>query len=165
MPHVILHLGSNIGLRNQYLQRARQLLEAQVGKLVASSAIYRTSAWGIENQRDFLNQAFCFKTQLPPAQVLEIALNTETKLGRKRQERWGERIIDIDIIFYEDLTLDTPKLVIPHPWLQERRFVLVPLNDIAPNWVHPILGKTVSDLLMICPDEGEVERVSGGFGK
>ena len=161
MPQVILHLGSNKGLRNQYLQDARQLLEQGVGKVKAASAVYETGAWGIEDQRDFLNQAFCLKTKLAPDEVLAAALEIEKKLGRQRKQKWGERIIDIDLIFYGKLILNTPHLTIPHPWLQERRFVLAPLAEIIPKWKHPILGLKVKSLLEACQDKGWVERVSG----
>lgn len=150
-----------MGLRNQYLQDARQLLERRVGKVKAASAVYETGAWGIEDQRDFLNQAFRLKTKLPPEEVLAVALEIEKELGRQRKQKWGERIIDIDLIFYGKRIVDTPQLTLPHPWLQERRFVLVPLAEIIPKWKHPILGSKVKSLLKKCQDEGWVNRVSG----
>ncbi|MEL6658823.1 MAG: 2-amino-4-hydroxy-6-hydroxymethyldihydropteridine diphosphokinase [Bacteroidota bacterium] len=161
MSQVILHLGSNMGLRNQYLQYARQLLERRVGKVKAASAVYETGAWGIKDQRDFLNQAFRLKTKLTPDEVLTAALEIEKELGRQRKQKWGERIIDIDLIFYGKRVLNTPHLTLPHPWLQERRFVLAPLAEIIPKWKHPLLGLKVRTLLKKCPDEGWVNRVSG----
>lgn len=161
MYKTILHLGSNIGLRNQHLQQARALLEQKLGPARKVSAVYETGAWGLLDQRDFLNQALCFRTQFSPEQVLDIALTVENQMGRSRIQKWAERIIDIDVIFYENQVVNTDQLQLPHPWMQDRRFVLVPVAEIAAHWKHPLLGKKVKKLLEICPDRGWVRRVSG----
>lgn len=163
MHDLILHIGSNIGARNRNLLSARQQLRQRVGEEVEASAIYETSAWGLENQRDFLNQALRLRTAYSPTEVLERALSIETYLGRQRIQKWGQRIIDIDLIFYDQLILHLPDLKLPHPLLQERRFVLVPLAEIIPFWQHPTLQQNVSHLLTTCSDEGWVRRVSGTF--
>ena len=163
MPKTILHLGSNIGLRNQHLQDARALLAQHLGRERKVSACYETSAWGLENQRDFLNQAVTFKTKRSPEEVLAIALEVENQLGRQRVQKWGERLIDIDVISYGKKIIDTENLIIPHPWMHERRFVLVPVAEIAPKKKHPMLRKRVRDLLEDCTDQGWVRRVNGKF--
>ena len=156
----ILHIGSNLGEREINLQQARQKIENQAGRIQLSSSIYQTAAWGIEEQAAFLNQALLIETRLPPIDLLNTVLEIEQIMGRIRIEKWGERLIDIDIVFYENQIINLPKLTIPHPLMQERNFVLAPLKDIIPTWKHPILQKSVLELYHSSPDSLEVERFS-----
>ena len=161
MQKILLHLGSNQGWRNQNLRQARLLLQAQLGEELLASACYETSAWGLEDQPDFLNQACLYQTSLSPSQALNTVLQIEKQLGRVRHRKWDQRLIDIDLIFYADEVINTPELSLPHPWMQERRFVLIPLAEIVPAWVHPVLGKKVKHLLAECEDQGVVVRMNG----
>jgi 2-amino-4-hydroxy-6-hydroxymethyldihydropteridine diphosphokinase len=151
-----LLLGSNVGERPGYLERAIKLITEKAGRLVANSSLFETAPWGNTAQRSFLNQAILIQTILPPMELLQTLLDIEIELGRKRIEKWGPRIIDIDILYYDQLEVNQDHLKIPHPFLQERRFSLVPLHEISPDWVHPRLQKTVSQMLEDCQDEGEV---------
>jgi 2-amino-4-hydroxy-6-hydroxymethyldihydropteridine diphosphokinase len=156
----ILATGTNLGDKANNLQHAVQLLSEQTGKLLAISSIYRTEAWGIHDQPEFYNQVLIIETSLDPHALLESMLSIERQMGRERRIKWGERLIDLDILFYEDLVLQTPDLQIPHPFLQARNFVLQPLLEIAPDFVHPVLQKDVRTLAEECPDPLWVVMVS-----
>ncbi len=151
-----LLIGTNMGQRDANLQLATELLEKQVGKLTKSSSIYETAAWGKENQPGFLNQVLAFETNLKPAELLEKILQIEQEMGRQRLEKWGSRIIDIDILYFNEKIINQKNLQIPHPYLQDRRFTMVPLAEIAPDFTHPVLKKTNKQLLEICEDRLEV---------
>ncbi len=161
MNTAYLILGSNKGDKLQNLQQAIHLIEKEIGSIIKISDTYSTAAWGDTSQPDFLNQAICIQTFLSPTNVLQGALEIEKKLGRIRdQEKWKERIIDIDILFYDNIIIDTPDLKIPHPYIQERKFVLVPLLEIASTFIHPIFHKTIETLLKECTDTLEVQKIS-----
>ncbi len=144
---LVLLLGSNMGDRMGVLSKAKDLLEEHFGKAVRASSIFDTEPWGKTDQDNFLNQALVFHVDLRPMRVLDTILDIESKLGRVRKEKWGPRLIDIDVIFFGDLIFEGDHLRIPHPHIPERSFVLEPLNEIIPGFVHPILNKSVSELL------------------
>lgn len=156
MNKTYLSLGSNEGNRMLWLHKATGLIEARCGTILNRSSVYRTAAWGITDQPDFLNMAVYVETTQTPIQLLNTILDIEISLGRHRDIKWGPRIIDIDILFFNDEIINSPGLVIPHPYLHERRFTLVPLVEIAPDLKHPKLKKTITQLLAECPDKLEV---------
>jgi 2-amino-4-hydroxy-6-hydroxymethyldihydropteridine diphosphokinase len=159
MNTAILLIGGNLGNRTALLQQAVQLIEQQAGKVVKLSGLYETAPWGNVQQPDYLNQALQIATPLEPLPLLHTLLNIEREIGRIRQQKWGARVIDIDIIFYNDAVISLPELKIPHPRMQNRQFVLVPLNEILPDWVHPVFQQTVHALLAACDDELAAKKV------
>ncbi len=158
--HIIYLLtGSNIGDSGANLQAASKYIHQQIGKVIAVSHVYQTEPWGNKDQQVFLNQVLKVETELAANQLLKTILGIETKMGRNRNIKWEPRIIDIDILFYDEEIIDEEDLKIPHPLLHERRFTLVPLNEIASTYIHPKLKKTISQLLENCIDTGIVEKL------
>lgn len=154
-----LLLGSNLGDRELLLEKAIKLIDQKIGKIFAKSSIYETAAWGKTDQPNFLNLALGVETTLSPLELLNTLLVIEEKLGRMRDVKWGARLIDIDIIFYSNEVVDLgEKLKIPHLEMQNRRFVLKPLAEISPNFIHPILKKTILELLENLNDGLDVRR-------
>ncbi|WKZ47030.1 MAG: 2-amino-4-hydroxy-6-hydroxymethyldihydropteridine diphosphokinase [Anaerolineales bacterium] len=152
--HVVyLALGSNIGNRAQNLKEAIAALSPQM-EVKARSAVYETPPWGFEDQEKFLNQAVRVETYLKPEQLIKHLKRLEVALGRKESFQNGPRLIDIDILFYDDLVLYSPALTIPHPHLHERGFVLVPLMDIASDFVHPVKKKSIRELALFADVSG-----------
>ena len=157
---VYMLLGSNLGDREMMMQQAVERIEAEIGVISARSAYYETEPWGNTNQPPFINMAIAVRTWMPPLEVLETALNIEKSLGRKRLVRWGSRTIDIDLIFYaDDIIAIEDKLYIPHPEMQNRRFVLEPLAEIAADYIHPVLKKSIKELLQSLTDITSVEKI------
>ena len=152
MNIVFLQLGSNLGDRELLLKDAITAIENRVGDVVEFSKVYESAPWRVEGQENYLNQILKVKTKLLADEVLLIVLDIEKQLGRIRLEKWGERLIDIDIIFYNDSIIETPELCVPHKHLHERMFVLTPLHNIAPEMVHPKYNKTIEELLNMCTD-------------
>ena len=146
MIGVYLLLGSNLGDRISYLRQASRLIGETVATVIQASSVYETQSWGKTDEPDYLNQVLYIETDLHPGLLLEKLLGIETIIGRKREVKWGSRIIDIDILFYGDQKINEPELVVPHPELHNRMFTLAPLNEIAPDFVHPVLQKKISDL-------------------
>jgi len=147
MPVVYLGLGSNLGDRESNLREAIRRLDEAGARVLALSPLYETAPVGYLDQPDFLNAVCRAETDLPPRDLLRVVKDIEAAMGRQPSFRNAPRPIDIDILFYDDLVLNTPDLVIPHPCLAERAFVLAPLADLAPNLCHPVLGHTVEALL------------------
>ena len=151
-----LLLGTNLGNRKELLREAIQQIKQQIAPILAQSAIYETAPWGVTDQPAFLNQVLQLESILHPIDILQRALKIEKELGRERHERWGPRLIDIDLLYYGDLILKMSDLIVPHPRLHERRFTLVPLAEIAPDFVHPVFKKNNQKLLADCTDSSEV---------
>ncbi|GAA0545555.1 2-amino-4-hydroxy-6-hydroxymethyldihydropteridine diphosphokinase [Chitinophaga japonensis] len=149
-----------MGNRTQHLQEAAALIGQQAGKVIKASALYETAPWGNVQQPDYLNQALQISTPLSPLPLLHTLLKIERDIGRIRQEKWGARVIDIDIIFYDDQVISLPELKLPHPRMQHRQFVLVPLNEILPDWEHPVLHQPIRTLLANCKDESPVRKLA-----
>jgi 2-amino-4-hydroxy-6-hydroxymethyldihydropteridine diphosphokinase len=153
MIKLYLLLGGNLGNKQQVFAEARIQLEKHVGPISAQSAIYETEPWGFESEDLFWNQALELKTTLSPEEVLKQTQLIELELGRIRKEKqYDSRIIDIDILFFGDQIIKYSNLTVPHPRIQERKFALVPLFEIAADFIHPIFRKSVHELLEECPD-------------
>ncbi|MBK8490978.1 MAG: 2-amino-4-hydroxy-6-hydroxymethyldihydropteridine diphosphokinase [Saprospirales bacterium] len=142
----LLHLGSNMGNRMENLKEACRQLEQKAGRILQKSKVYETQPWGKPDQPDFLNMAVRLDTKSNPEALLRTIHLIEAEMGRVREEKWEPRIMDIDIALFADLVIQTPELTIPHPEMHLRNFVLVPLLDIAADWVHPILKESLEDL-------------------
>lgn len=159
MNKVFLLIGGNLGDRMQSLHKAESLIDECVGQIEKKSSIYETAAWGNTAQPSFLNRVVAVSTVLPAEKVLSTILEIEQKLGRIRLEKMGPRMIDIDILYFNHSIFFSTNLTIPHPQLHNRRFVLVPLTEIAPEYVHPIFQKSNQQLLQVCDDLLEVKKL------
>jgi 2-amino-4-hydroxy-6-hydroxymethyldihydropteridine diphosphokinase len=146
MIDVYLLLGSNLGDRELFLRMAFRLIENDIAPVAKASAIYETQSWGKTDEPEYLNQVLMLKTDLLAQEVLRKILAIELEMGRKREERWGSRTIDIDILLYGDAVINEPNLVVPHPEMHNRRFTLEPLSEIAPQVVHPVFHTTIKGL-------------------
>lgn len=160
MNTAFLLTGGNLGNRFSNLQQAFKLIEAHAGLIMHQSSVYKTAAWGFTNQPEFYNQALKLQTMLSPELLMQCLLDIEKSMGRQRDVKMGPRIIDIDILLIDDIILNTPLLTIPHPLLPQRRFALTPLAEIAPDVIHPVLHKSIKDLLEDCKDDLPVYKIS-----
>jgi 2-amino-4-hydroxy-6-hydroxymethyldihydropteridine diphosphokinase len=159
MNKTYLLTGGNEGDRILHMQQARTNIELICGRILQISALYETAPWGKKDQADFINQVILIETARSPKSLLEAILSIEEKGGRKRTVKNAPRTIDIDILFYNSLIVEEPGLTIPHPRIAERRFVLEPMNEISPGFLHPVLGKTIHQLLLECTDELAVKKI------
>jgi len=157
MNNVYLLIGGNLGNRVENLKTSHDLITRDVGTIVRQSSIYETAAWGVTDQPSFLNEVLQVSTNLKAETVLETILSIEERMGRKRIVKMGPRIIDIDILFFNEEIISLPHLKVPHPEIANRRFVLEPLNEIAPSYIHPVLQKNIHTLLLNCKDELDVK--------
>ncbi len=158
MSIAYLLIGGNLGNRLTYLQKAGTLIEQNCGNIVHSSAIYETAAWGVRDQPSFFNQALAVNTSLTPEDLMLRLLDIEKEMGRERTLKMGPRIIDLDILLMDSRVIQSALLTLPHPALPFRRFALLPLCDIAPDLVHPVLHKPIHQLLADCTDELDVQK-------
>jgi len=159
MINVYLLLGSNLGNRELFLEQAAVHINAEAGEVVQRSGVYETQSWGKTDEPDYLNQVLLINTTLGAKNLLNKLLNIELLLGRERQQKWGSRTVDIDILFYNNEIINEPGLTIPHPELHKRRFTLEPLDEIAPGLMHPVLKKTVKTLKSELQDKLEVKKI------
>ena len=155
-----LLIGGNVGNKFPNLERAMTLLQKQCGDITSRSSFYETAPWGNTEQASFLNLALELHTKLTAINLMLRLLETEKEMGRIRQEKYGPRIIDLDILLFNDEVVHTPELTIPHKELQNRRFVLEPLTEIAALIIHPVFNKTIQQLLDECTDHSEVTRLA-----
>lgn len=153
MANVVFGLGSNLGDRGKNLQDALVQLERWGVKIIRTSSIYESEPYGVKDQGWFFNMVAIGETEKEPEDILTAIRAIEKALKRDRVIKWGPRTIDIDILYYDDRVMDDPELSIPHPGIQDRRFVLLPMDEIAPDRLHPILQKTTTQLLKDCPDD------------
>jgi 2-amino-4-hydroxy-6-hydroxymethyldihydropteridine diphosphokinase len=154
-----LLIGGNMGDRLNNLSQAKDAIEKACGNVINASSVYETEAWGLREQDPFYNQAIIVHTSFDASTFLQCLLNIESLIGRVREEKYGPRLIDIDIIFFNDDIISSEELTVPHPELQNRRFVLLPLNEVAPEKIHPVFKKTVKQLLEDCKDQLEVVKL------
>lgn len=159
MAAIFLLLGSNLGNRQLFLQQAIMQIEDQIAPVTKTSSTYETQSWGVADAPDYLNMVVVLQTNLPPQALLGKILNIEHELGRERRERWGARVIDIDILFYGDDIINEPNLQIPHPRLHERRFTLEPLAELAPEYIHPVFNKSIAALKTELKDSLVVKKL------
>lgn len=157
MPNVYLGLGTNLGDKDRNLRRAVGHLQKKIGNVLSLSSFYETAPWGFVSEHSFLNAVACLETELAPADVLRRTQEIEKEMGRTHKSVdnvYKDRLIDIDLLLYDGQILDSHELVLPHPYLAQRRFVLEPLCEIAPTLRHPVLGKTIRQLLEELEQQG-----------
>ena len=158
ITQLFLSLGGNLGNTREIFEGAYPLIEKKIGKISVYSSVYQTEAWGPIPQADFLNQVLLISTTLSAQACLTEMLAIEKEFGRERKERWGPRTLDLDILYYSDITIAEQDLTVPHPRIAERKFILTPLAEIAPSFTDPTSRKTMTALLNECEDSSQVNR-------
>lgn len=159
MHKVYLLLGSNMGDSKAYLEKAAREIKQHIGRILRASSLYQTAAWGNIRQHDFLNQVLVTESRLSAPELMKTILLIEKKLGRVRKRKNAPRTIDIDILFYDKDLINEPELQVPHPQIPNRRFVLTPLNELSPQFIHPAAKKTIHYLLRVCADPLAVKKI------
>lgn len=160
MNAAYLLIGGNLGNRVHNLAKARMNIENDLGAIIKVSSIYETASWGITEQPDFLNQVLLIQTKFSAEEIMQSILSIENKMGRIRTEKNASRIIDIDILFFNDEIINQKDLTIPHPEIQNRKFALIPLNEIAPHFLHPVFKQSIQNLLSTSKDKLEVRPLN-----
>ena len=159
MNEAFVLLGSNMGNSRMLLLQATKMIEQKAGEIKKTGSLYKTKAWGNIHQQDFYNQLIILHTHLSAPDLLKILLSIENKMGRERIEKNEPRLIDLDILFFDNDIINSPELIVPHPLMEKRRFVLTALNEITPGFIHPVLHKPVSQLLLECPDPLTIKKI------
>lgn len=154
-----LSLGGNLGNTREIFEQTYPLIEKKIGRILQKSSLYQTAAWGMTDQADFLNQVVEVETTLDPEAILSQLLAIEQIFGRVREVKWGPRNIDLDLLLLGEAQLNTAQLTLPHPRIQDRKFILIPLVEIAPDVLHPGLGKTAKGLLAHTTDTSTVTLI------
>lgn len=154
--HVFLSLGGNLGNTQEIFERCYPMIENKVGPLLEQSSLYRTAAWGLTEQADFINQVILLESDLRPDEILTEIQAIELTLGRERKITWGPRTLDLDILFIDEQIIQKADLQVPHPLIQERKFILIPMHEIAADYKHPVLNKSITELLLETKDTSAV---------
>jgi len=156
--YAYISLGTNVGNKKENLINAINYIAGE-NEIIRKSALYKTEPWGNKEQDDFINQVILIKTKMPPNELMAFLLNTEKKMGRERIEKWGPRIIDLDILFYDNEIIEEEGLVIPHPYITDRKFILVPLMEISESFKHPLTKQTIKWHIEACSDKNQVIKL------
>lgn len=154
-----ISLGGNVGNTQEIFQEALKEVEKRIGNILQQSSLYQTAAWGNTEQNDFLNQVVWIESALEANQLLDSLLTIELLFGRERKEPWGPRTLDLDLLFFNQEIIQTDHLMVPHPRIKERKFILVPLNEIAVDYIDPQTGKTIEAILQDCSDDLAVKKI------
>ena len=155
-----ISLGGNVGNTQEIFQKALEEIYQHIGKITKKSSLYQTAAWGNTQQNDFINQVICINTLSSAHDLLDSLLTIEIKLDRVREEIWGPRTLDLDILYFNQEIIESPTLIVPHQRIKERKFILIPMNEIASDHVDPVSNQPVAQLLANCIDELAVTKIS-----
>jgi 2-amino-4-hydroxy-6-hydroxymethyldihydropteridine diphosphokinase len=156
---VFLSLGGNLGNTQEIFEACYPMIENKVGAILEQSSLYRTAAWGLQDQADFVNQVILVETALMPEAILVAIQSIEKDFGRERRVTWGPRTLDLDILFVDQQIIQTANLQVPHPHIQNRKFILIPMHEIAADYEHPLLNKSIADLLLETEDTSAVNII------